>query len=68
MLACSVARLDNLLRFGRLFKACGNNFSPNWSHFLKDAGIFHSFSEGTFWQLYFGHWATFYSSQLVILQ
>ena len=45
----------------------GENFKSVWPY-LKDAGIFHSFSEGTFGQLYFGHCATFYSSQLVILQ
>ena len=45
----SVARLGDLLHFGQLFKACGNNYFAQIAHifiqFFKDVKIFHFFSE-----------------------
>ena len=34
-LAVSVTRLDDLLHFGQLFKACGNNYLTQISHILR---------------------------------
>ena len=34
MMGPSVTRLDNLLHFGQLFKACGNNYFAQIAHIL----------------------------------
>ena len=51
----SVTRLDNLLHFGQLFKACGNNYfaliAHILGHFCKVVKIFHFASEIIFGQI-----------------
>ena len=63
----SVTRLGDLLHFGQLFKACGNNSFAQIYHFLgnfcKGVKFCHFSSEiilGTFYR----HLATFYRSRL----
>ena len=55
LLTISVTRLGNLLQFGQLFKACGNNYFAQTTHilgnFYKVVGIFHFSSEINFGQL-----------------
>ena len=53
--AVSVTRLGDLLHFGQLFKACGNNYFTQIAHiirqFLLGLEIFHFSSESIFGQL-----------------
>ena len=46
----SVTRLGDLLHFGQLFKACGNNYFAQiahfYGHFCKVVKIFHLLSSG----------------------
>ena len=62
MMNNSVTRLGDLLKFGQLFKACGNNYFAQITHisrlFLKGVKIFHFSSKIIFGQLL----ATFYWS------
>ena len=52
-LTSSVTRLGNLLQFGQLFKACGNNYFAQIAHILvKVSKIFHFYSEIFFGQLF----------------
>ena len=50
-----MTRLDNLLHFGELFKACGNNYFTRiaqiFGNFCKGVEIFHFSSEIIFGQL-----------------
>ena len=46
-----MTRLGNLLHFGQLFKACGNNYFGQISHIFRQLGIFHVSSEIIFGQL-----------------
>ena len=52
---CSVTKLGNMLYFGQLFKACGNNYFAQTSHILVNfctvVKIFHFSSEIIFGQL-----------------
>ena len=51
----SVTRLGDLLHFGQLFKACGNNYFAQidhiWGNFCKGDEIFHFSNEIIFGQL-----------------
>ena len=48
----SVTRLGNLLHFGQLFKACGNNYFRQITHiFCKGVKMFHFSIEIIFRQL-----------------
>ena len=51
----SVTRLDDLLHFGQLFKACGNNYFSQIAHILdnfsKGVKIFQFTSEIIFGQI-----------------
>ena len=65
LLRLSVTRLGDLLHFGHVFKAWGNNYFAQISHilgkFCKVDKIFHFFSE-IFFGNYCRHLATFYWS------
>ena len=51
-IAISVTRLSDLLHFGQLFKACGNNYFALIAHnFCEVVKIFHFVSEIIFGQL-----------------
>ena len=75
----SVTRLGDLLNFGQLFKACGNNYFAKiatfLSNFWKGVNIFHFSSEIILRQLFTGHtggelcdveWRNYYSRLDVI--
>jgi len=55
--------LGNLLHFGQLFKACGNNYFTQIAHildkFCKGVKIFHFSSEIIFGQLFLDIWQLF---------
>ena len=57
---CSVTKLGDLLHFGQLFKACGNNYFTQIDHILRNfcegVKIFHFSSEINFGATFVDTW------------
>ena len=70
LLASSVTRLDDLLPFGLLFKACVDNYFGQIAHvlgrFCKGVKIFHFSSEIIFWATFIDFWRFFTVSHLAL--